>query len=105
MSRKKNFKNLNDKMVKGITKSGFRFSINTDIFRDMEFLELLAKVDKEDFSIIPDFLTKFLGDRQKKNLYEFCRDDKGIVDAFKVSDVLREIMESNDLKNSLSLPR
>lgn len=93
-----------DKIIKGITKSGFRFSVNSDVFKDMEVLEILYQIEDNPI-LIPKFLEKTLGKKQKENLYNFVRNDKGTVPAEKVSEIALEIFESKELKNFFTLPR
>lgn len=102
--RKNNPIKINDKIIRGITKSGFRFSINSEVFKDMEMLELIGEVDDNPI-LIPKLLEKMFGKKQKDNLYDFVRDDKGSVPVEKVSEIVKDIFESKELKNSLSLPR
>lgn len=95
---------INDKIIRGITKSGFRFSIDSEVFKDMEMLELIGEVDDNPI-LMPKLLEKMFGKKQKDNLYDFVRDDKGSVPIEKISEIVKEIFESKELKNSLSLSR
>lgn len=95
---------MNDKIIRGITKSGFKFSVDSEVFKDMEMLELIGEVDDNPI-LMPKLLEKMFGKKQKDNLYDFVRDDKGSVPVEKVSEIVKDIFESKELKNSLSLPR
>ncbi|PMC81355.1 hypothetical protein [Anaerococcus hydrogenalis] len=95
---------INDKIIRGITKSGFRFSVDSEVFKDMEMLELIGEVDDNPI-LMPKLLEKMFGKKQKDNLYDFVRDYKGSVPIEKVSEIVKDIFESKELKNSLSLPR
>lgn len=95
---------INNKIIRGITKSGFRFSVDSEVFKDMELLELIGEVDDNPI-LMPKLLEKMFGKKQKDNLYNFVRDDKGSVPVEKVSEIVKDIFESKELKNSLSLPR
>lgn len=95
---------INDKIIRGITKSGFKFSVDSEVFKDMEMLELIGEVDDNPI-LMPKLLEKMFGKKQKDNLYNFVRDDKGSVPIEKVSEIVKDIFESKELKNSLSLPR
>lgn len=95
---------INDKIIRGITKSGFRFSVGSEVFKDMEMLELIGEVDDNPI-LMPKLLEKMFGKKQKDNLYDFVRDDKGSVPVEKISEIVKDIFESKELKNSLSLPR
>ena len=102
--RKNNTIKINDKIIRGITKSGFRFYIDSEVFKDMEMLELIGEVDDNPI-IMPKLLEKMFGKKQKDNLYDFVRDDKGSVPIEKISEIVKDIFESKELKNSLSLSR
>ncbi len=95
---------INNKIIRGITKSGFRFSIDSEVFKDMEMLELIGEVDDNPI-LMPKLLEKMFGKKQKDNLYDFVRDDKGSVPIEKISEIVKDIFESKELKNSLSLSR
>lgn len=102
--RKNKHIKINDKIIRGITKSGFRFSIDSEVFKDMEMLELIGEVDDNPI-LMPKLLEKMFGKKQKDNLYDFVRDDKGSVPIEKISEIVKDIFESKELKNSLSLSR
>lgn len=85
-------------MIKGTTKTGFRFSILEDSLDDMELLELIAKVDTNP-TLIPKLIEKLLGKKQKERLYNHCRSEKGIVSSTKVSEELINIFSSTKIKN------
>lgn len=104
MSKKNNKRNFKSKVIKGTTKSGFNYQINPDIFLDMEFWEKMAEVDDNPF-LLPKVVSAALGEEQKENLYNFCRDASGKVPIDKVIGIIKEIFANNQLKNSLSLPR
>lgn len=95
---------INNKIIRGITKSGFRFSFDSEVFKDMELLELIGEVDDNPI-LMPKLLEKMFGKKQKDNLYDFVRDDKGSVPIEKISEIVKDIFESKELKNSLSLSR
>ncbi|MDU6791258.1 MAG: hypothetical protein E6427_00915 [Anaerococcus sp.] len=95
---------INNKIIRGITKSGFRFSVDSEVFKDMELLELIGEVDDNPI-LMPKLLEKMFGKKQKDNLYDFVRDDKGSVPIEKISEIVKDIFESKELKNSLSLSR
>lgn len=83
-------------MVKKITlKNGFKCSINDNRFDDMELLEDLAEVDKGNVLLLPDVISRILGEDNKKKLYDKVRDKKtGIVSSIAVGDALQEIIEA-----------
>ena len=63
-------------MVKGTTKTGFKFSIDPDAIKDMEFIELMAAADENPLKY-PAMIERMLGKEQKDKLYEHCRNEKG----------------------------
>lgn len=90
-------------MVKGTTTTGFKFSIDPDAIKDMEFIELAAAAD-ENGLMLPKMLVKLLGEKQKKALYDHVRNKKGRVMADDVSNEVTEmfdaIKEDGEAKNS-----
>ncbi len=91
-------------MVKGITPTGFAYSIDDDARDDMEMLEGFTAISKGDLSVLPETIEKLLGKKQKDKLYDFCRSKKGRVSARRVIEEVRAILEdagkeSENLKN------
>lgn len=88
-------------MLKGKTKSGFKFQIDETIADDLELLEDIAKADK-DVSVFPSVLEKILGEKQKKALYDHLRDENGRVSTKAAVDEFTEIMNiaGEETKNS-----
>lgn len=80
-------------MVKGTTKSGFAFSVDPEVVRDMEFVELAAAA-REDGLLLPAIITMVLGDKQKKKLYEHIKKDHKRVLLEVVNDEFSEILEA-----------
>lgn len=76
-------------MVQGTTTTGFKYSVDADVIRDMEFIELLAEA-MDDGSKLPAVLVFALGKDQKKALYEHVRNEKGRV---MLDDINREFLE------------
>lgn len=64
-------------MIDGVTDTGFKFSIEEENLDDMEFIETLAAISDGDNGKLPTFLVQFLGEDQKKRLYDHCRDERG----------------------------
>lgn len=87
-------------MVKGETKSGFKFKIDEAIADDMELIEDIAKADK-DVSVFPAVLTKILGEKQKAALYNHLRDKNGRVSIKAAVEEFTEMMNvaGEELKN------
>lgn len=91
-------------MLKGKTDTGFRFSIDDEARDDMELLEKLAALSKGDVSVLPDTLVLFLGEEQKKKLYDHCRGKSGRVSSkavmVELEDIFAKAKEGDtDIKN------
>jgi len=65
----------------------------------MELLELVAEAD-ENMTLMPKVLSKLLGKKQKKRLYDFCREKNGNVPVEKTVRVMEEIFRDSPLKKS-----
>lgn len=61
-----------NKYVTGITKAGFRFSIDPEIMTDMRFIELMEKVDSTGFGV-SDLLNLMLGKNRKRTYISFAK--------------------------------
>jgi phage protein len=86
-------------MIKGITKSGFKFEISDKALDDFELLELMADVDSNAL-LVPKIFEKLLGTKQKENLIEFMKKRDGYASTEKMSKILEEILlSSQKLKN------
>jgi len=83
-------------MIKGKTSTGFEFDFDTDVVRDMEFIELAAEAS-ENGTRYPALIEYALGKEQKKRLYDHVRNDKGRV---MLDDVRREFDEIFEIANS-----
>lgn len=88
-------------MVKGETKSGFKFQLNEEAMNDMEFIELLAKTE-ESVTALPKVIEMVLGEDQKKKLYDHIRTKDGRVPLEAVNDEISEIFDiaGEEVKNS-----
>lgn len=90
-------------MVKGTTKSGFKYEVDKDQLTNVEFLELFAKMQNGDGMVVFELLEIVLGTEQKKKLYDHCRDKKGMVpvDAVteEVTDIFTTLSEAPATKN------
>lgn len=87
--------NKEAEVKEGTTKSGFGFVITDEALDDMELIEKIAELDKNDLTVLPDVLEGLLGKEQKKELYEHCRMD-GRVRVSRVIEELEEIFENSD---------
>lgn len=90
-------------MVKGTTTSGFKFSIDPDAIKDMEFIELAAEAE-ENGLMLPKMLERVLGKKQKDKLYDHVRNSKGRVMIDDINNEVEEIFnalnQDNETKNS-----
>lgn len=88
-------------MIKGTTKSGFKFEIQEEIFDDYELLETLVDADSGDNMAIFQAIDMILDGAQKDKMKEHVRNEKGRVPASAMVKELMDIMEaSNAGKNS-----
>lgn len=90
-------------MVKGTTRTGFKFSIDPLAIKDMEFIELAAEAE-ENGLVLPKMLERVLGKKQKDKLYDHVRDSKGrvLIDVIneEVEDIFNALNQDNETKNS-----
>ena len=90
-------------MVKGTTSTGFKFSIDPDAVKDMEFIELAADAEEKGL-LLPKMIECVLGKEQKKKLYNHVRNSKGRVMIEDVSEEIKEIFSAvnsaKETKNS-----
>lgn len=83
---------INNKIIRGVTKSGFKFSVDSEVFKDMELLELIGEVDDNPI-LMPKLLEKMFGKKQKDNLYDFVRTEKGNVPVEKISEIVKDVLK------------
>ena len=81
-------------VVKGKTKSGFEFKVDSEMLEDAEFLEILADMQSDEPIAVFKFARKVLGKEQKQKFYDHHRNKKGIVSQQKVTAELVEILEA-----------
>ena len=88
-------------MIKGETKSGFKFEIDETIADDMEFLEALAEA-QDDVTRFPKVIEALLGKDQKKALYEHVKGNGKRVSIEKTVEEFTDIMNTagEQTKNS-----
>lgn len=87
-------------MIKGKTKSGFKFKIDETKLNDYRFMKDLSKMEENPLRF-PAVLEKLLGEEQEEALLEHLEDENGHVDAEKVAEELAEILSSGkETKNS-----
>lgn len=92
------------KKLKGVTETGFQFVVDEEARDDMEILENFTKLSKGDLSVVPETIAAFLGEEQKKKLYDHCRGKSGRVSSKRVLTELDNIFTSlrnmeSDTKN------
>lgn len=86
-------------MLKGTTKSGFRYEITTERLSNFELLEILSEVDENPL-LLPKVLNLLLGERQSKNLKNYLRDEEGFVSIDKIRETIEDIFAAqNKIKN------
>ncbi|MDZ5548479.1 hypothetical protein [Enterococcus cecorum] len=85
-------------MIKGKTKSGFKFELDEEVLNDYEIIELLGDVEENPL-LFPKVVKRILGDEQTTALKNHVRDENGRVNADKMTAEVTEIFESqNQLK-------
>ncbi|MCD8200735.1 MAG: hypothetical protein LUD47_01500 [Clostridia bacterium] len=77
-------------MVKGTTKSGFKFSGDENAVDNMELIDALADLDSGNTLAISQVCKLLLGDSTRKALYDHVRTEDGRVPT---EDVERELTE------------
>ena len=89
--------------ITGTTSTGFEFSVDPDVIRDMEFIELAAQAE-ENGLVLPKMIECVLGKTQKKALYNHVRNKNGRVLLDDVNDEIKEVFDAintnSETKNS-----
>lgn len=80
--------------VTGKTSKGFEYSVPKRMLTNAEFLEVFADVQNGDMMQVFKLIGIVLGKDQKKALYDFLRDEDGMVPVEAVSAELSEIIEA-----------
>ena len=83
-------------MIKGETKSGFAFEIEDAIRDDYEILELMVRVQNNDFLAIVELVDRVLGTDQKDAFKDHCRGEDGRVSTERMMTEFFEIFTSHD---------
>lgn len=91
-------------LIKGKTTSGFEFTIDDRVMRDLKFVRAVREWQKNNFAQI-DVLERMLGADGEKKLEEHLADKDGYVDSHKAAEEMNEIFEivaaqSDKAKNS-----
>lgn len=80
-------------MIKGTTKSGFKFEIDETKLNDYRFMKDLSKMEENPLRF-PAVLEKILGDEQEEALMKHLEDEEGRVDTEKVAEELADILSN-----------
>ncbi len=87
-------------MIKGVTKSGFKYQIDEKILDDYEVLEALSEVDENPLKL-PKAVKMILGNRQTENLKKYIKKNYGKVPLSVMEKELTDILSGNKtIKNS-----
>lgn len=81
--------------MQGKTSSGFKFEVNEDAVKSMEFIDLINDLDEKP-TMIGKVIKFMLGEDQKEKLYTHVRGDKKYTPA---EDVNKEVEEIFNLIN------
>ena len=81
--------------MQGTTKSGFKFEVNEEAVKSMEFIDLVSDMDEKP-TMIGKVIKFMLGEDQKEKLYKHVRGDKKYTPA---KDVNKEVEEIFDIIN------
>lgn len=88
-------------MIKGTTKSGFKYMLREDKLDDYELFEMLCEIDLGKKELMPRMSIRLLGEKQMNRLKEHLRDKNGTVSTTMVANEVTEILNgSKALKNS-----
>lgn len=80
-------------MLKGKTKTGFKFAIEDAVLNDYELLEYFSEVDENPL-LVPKLVKMILGVKQKNALIEHVRDENGKAAVDKIAMELQNILTS-----------
>lgn len=84
-------------MLKGTTKSGFKFDIEDKRLNNYELLEAISEVDDNALAL-PKVIKLLLGDNKANALKNHVRDEEGFVSAEDLMAEIKEIFEAKQLK-------
>lgn len=87
-------------MIKGETKSGFKYEISKERLENYELIEVLAEVDSNPL-LLPKVVNLLLNKEQADRLKEHLRDTEGLVSTNKMFAEIMEIFQNQaEAKNS-----
>ena len=82
-----------NKILKGVTSTGYAFSLSVDRLNDMELMDAFARLEDSDSPIqMSRVVTMFLGQEEKKKLYDHVRTKDGRVPMDALAEELSEMM-------------
>ena len=82
-------------MLEGTTSTGFAYEVEEDVLDDYELLELMCEADKGKGGAWLEVTEKLLGKKQKEDLKEHVRNEKGKVSAKRMIEEVLEILDAN----------
>ena len=82
-------------MLEGTTSTGFAYGVEEDVLDDYELLELMCEADKGKGGAWLEVTEKLLGKKQKEDLKEHVRNEKGKVSAKRMVEEVLEILNAN----------
>lgn len=89
-------------VVKGKTKTGFEFELDTKLVDDYEMLEMYEEI-KDTGLGVRKLLIKLIGEEGYNRLKEHCRRKDGTISAKRIGYEMNDIMSTNvgdtDVKN------
>lgn len=88
-------------MVEGKTKSGFKFKINENIFRDWDFITLSESIKNNGASMrdVNSLIIMVLGEKGFDSLKDHVRKKLGYADYVQIETEFKEICSNVQVKN------
>ncbi len=87
-------------MIKGVTKSGFKYEISAGRLENYELIEALAEVDKNPL-LLPKVVNLLLEKEQADKLKEHLRNKNGLISTEALSNEILNMFEGQtETKNS-----
>lgn len=81
-------------MIKGTTKSGFKYEVDESAADNMELIDALAEAAGDDMLAVSTVSKLLLGKAMRKKLYDHVRADDGRVPINLAVDEIMEIMQA-----------
>lgn len=81
-------------MIKGITKTGFSYELEDNVFDNMELVDTIAEATENDPVAVSRLVKLVLGTEQRKRLYDHLRTEDGRVPTAAVIETVGEIFTS-----------